>query len=120
MGQENYNSEVSAAVNAPGLAFVPPPAPDNAKPNFKQRLRGLWSKLTKSPLFAGNRKFITLPILTLALVAIIVVPILIFSSLRTAEPGSDAWFVDVSRNVNAIADERGVDAGIDEPSRPLC
>jgi tetratricopeptide (TPR) repeat protein len=55
---------------------------DAAKPK-SNKLRELLNKLGKSPLFVGNHKFITLPLIALALAAIIIIPIVIISSLTT-------------------------------------
>ena len=113
MGNENSNSEANTAVNAPEAAPVSIVSTPEDKPNVNQRLSSLLSKLNKSSLFVGKRKFVTVPIFALALVALVVVPVLIFSGLTTEE----TWFVDTSRDVTAIVNESGVDAALTELDR---
>jgi tetratricopeptide (TPR) repeat protein len=49
-------------------------------------LKKTTQKLGKTPLLIGKRKFITIPVIILALAALIAVPIIIVSNLNSSEP----------------------------------
>jgi tetratricopeptide (TPR) repeat protein len=85
------------------------------KPNSK--LSGFLDKLGKSPLFIGGRKFISLPLMVLALTAVIVAPIIIINANKPPlnpldYPAYIAWVEDYADKLQVVLDDDGVDKAL--------
>ena len=104
--QPNTNTAAAAQETMNSLAAPPP----EKKPS---KLSGILDKVGKSPLFMGKRKFITLPLFTLALAAIIVVPIVIINANRPPleppnpldDPVFVSWVKDLAQEIQTSLDE---------------
>jgi len=122
----NAETANTAPVNAPETTPTPTAEPAGKK---KTKLSEFWDKLKKSPLFIGNRKFISIPILAIALAAIIVVPIVIFHpdlgffNLGPEPPISleefNDWYFNTATSIGEIASSRGVDEALAEVDRQI-
>jgi len=101
MENEGVNSQTNT-----NIATVPSETPNNPtvppSEKAKARLSAIFDKLGKSPLFAGKRKFISIPLIVLALAAVIVVPILIINNIpqQTPREAFVEWANDLADNLD--------------------
>jgi tetratricopeptide (TPR) repeat protein len=107
--QPNTNTTAAAQEMLNNLTSAPPP-----KPN---KLKNLLEKLSKSPLFIGKRKFVSLPLIAVSLAAIIIVPIIIINASRGPvmpmdDPAFVAWVEEVSGEIQTALDDN--DGNIEE------
>jgi tetratricopeptide (TPR) repeat protein len=105
----NTNTAAVAQEIANNLTAAPP-----KKPN---PIKALCEKLGKSPLFIGKRKFISLPLVGLALAAIIIVPIIIINANRPPlnplhDPAFISWVEDYAGRLQSVIDEHDGDIDV--------
>jgi len=113
MENEGVNNQVNT--NTIPIAAEPQNNPTPPPDHKKSKLSDILDKLGKSPLFIGNRKFITIPALILALAAIIIVPIIILNSnAPMTEEQISEWYFDTATRIKEIAASRGVDEALAE------
>jgi tetratricopeptide (TPR) repeat protein len=110
--QPNTNTAAAAKEMLDNLT-APPPA---KKPS---KLSGILDKVGKSPLFIGKRKYISIPLFAIALIAIIAVPIIILTQ-HPAPVTIEAWLEDQQTSGAIYEANRAANAGdIDEALRIL-
>jgi len=118
-GVNNLNEQNNQAEPV-AEALAPVTDPVGQKTSLFEKLR---NKLEKSPLFIGIRKFIVLPLFTLALAAVIVVPIIIFSQpvalLPLSEEEFNSWFGDITSQIDRLNSVSGPDAALAELDRQI-
>ena len=113
-GANNQPNTNTAAVAQEMMNDLTAPTPQ--KPN---KIKTLFEKLGKTPLFMGKRKFITLPVFALVLAAVIAVLIIILS--QSSEPITIEAWLEAQQSSGAIYEaNRAANAGdVDEALRIL-
>jgi tetratricopeptide (TPR) repeat protein len=123
--KNNTNTAGVAQAMINELKAEPPKKPNH----LLEKAKALGIKLGKSALFVGKRKFITIPLLSVALIAVIAVPILILTGVfHASEPlnddlspfyaeiielREDKWYLDTYYEIQDLVATNKVDDALD-------